>query len=65
MVQYLEKHSRTSYITTAFMLASRYPELEVKIHKSTTTCRGCTHDSVHQTHELTYMIGHTNAHLCL
>ena len=31
MVQYLEKHSRTSYITTAFMLASRYPELEVKI----------------------------------
>lgn len=31
MVQHLEKHSRTSYITTASMLASRYPELEVKI----------------------------------
>ena len=30
MVQYLEKHSRTSYIITAFMLASRYPDLEVK-----------------------------------
>ena len=30
-VQYLEKYSSTSYIAAAFMLASGYPGLEIKI----------------------------------
>ena len=31
IVQYLEKYSSTSYITTVFMLASRHLELELEI----------------------------------
>ena len=31
IVQYLEKYSGTSYIPAAFMLASRYPGLEINI----------------------------------
>ena len=30
IIQYLEKYSSTSYITAAFMLASRHPGLEIK-----------------------------------
>ena len=62
------------HLTAAFRLVSGHFGLEIeilyhctlystvsKVHKSTTTWR-CTHMTVcvHETHELTYMIGHAN-----
>ena len=37
-VQYLEKYSSTSYITSAFTLASGHPGLEIKILYSIQYC---------------------------
>ena len=61
--KYFEKYSSTGYITAAFMFASRHPGLEIKycttilytvlyikVHKSTTTCRGCTYMTTYARH---------------
>ena len=59
------------------MLASRHAGLDIKIlyyytlystikyTKAQSLAEDYTCDNVHQTHELTYMIGHTNAHTYL
>ena len=36
-----------------------------KLHKSITTCRVCTHVTMYARCELTYIVGHANAHLHL
>ena len=76
-VQYLEKYSSPSYITTAFTLASGHPGLEIKIlycctlygtvqqspQKHSHLERVHARDSVRQTYELTYVTGHASASL--
>ena len=47
----------SSVLQLPLLFVSLHP-FSGKVHKSTTTCRECTH----QTHELTYVIGHVNTH---
>ena len=75
MLQYLEKHSSTSYVTAVFTLVSGHPRLEINIlyhctlqyciinyvnHSHLYRMHAC--DSVGQTCELTCVFGHANTH---
>ena len=53
-------HWQADSLPLSHLESPLYIALYNKVHKSTTTCRGCTHMTI-QTCELTFVSGHTNA----